>query len=46
MAKGARFENPEALETIAPDLTASFQPQPLIEESQAGEEPIKHDWTR
>jgi hypothetical protein len=43
MAEGARFENLEALETIEPDLTLSFQSQSLPEESEAGEEPVKHD---
>jgi hypothetical protein len=46
MAEGARFENPEALETIDPDLTVSFQSQSLTEDSEAEEEPIKPDRTR
>ena len=46
MAEGARFENPEALETIGPDLTVSFRSQSLTEESEVGEEPIKPDRAR
>jgi len=45
-AKRARFENPDAIETIGPDLTLSFQSQSLTEESEVGEEPIKSDRTR
>jgi len=46
LAEGARFENPEAPETIGPDLTSSLRSQSLTEESEAGEEPIKTDGTR
>ena len=46
MAKGARFENPETLETIGPDLTSSFRSQSLTEEPEVGEEPVKPDRTR
>lgn len=41
MAEGARFENPEASETIGPDLTSSFCSQSLTEESEVREGPIK-----
>ena len=43
MTEGARFENPEACETIGPDLTSSFRSQSLTEESEVGEEPVKPD---
>ena len=43
MAEGARFENPTAPETIDLDLLLSVRSQSLTEESEAGEEPIKHD---
>jgi hypothetical protein len=46
MAEGARFENPEALETIGPDLISSFRSQSLTEELEVGEEPVKADRTR
>ncbi len=46
MANGARFENPEALETIGPDLTSSFCSQSLTEESEVGDEPVNRDRTR
>ena len=46
MVEGARFETPEAPETIGPDLTSSLRSQSLTEESEAGEEPIKTDETR
>lgn len=46
LAEGARFENPEALETIGPDLVSSFRSQSLTEESEADETPIKTDGTR
>jgi hypothetical protein len=46
MAEGARFENPEALETIGPDLISSFRSQALTEESGVGETPVKPDRTR
>jgi hypothetical protein len=46
MAEWARFENPEALETIDLDLLLSFRSQSLAEESEADETPIKIDGTR
>jgi hypothetical protein len=46
LAEGARFENPEASETIGLDLISSFGSQSLTEESEAGEELVKHDRTR
>ena len=48
MAEGARFENPEALETIGPDLVLSDRSQSRTEEAEAGagEEPVKPDRTR
>ena len=46
MAEGARFENPDAPGTIGSDLILSVQSQSLTEESEVGEEPIKHDRTR
>jgi hypothetical protein len=46
MAEEARFENPEALETIGAGLTSSFRSQSLTEESGVRDEPIKHDRTR
>jgi hypothetical protein len=46
LAEGARFENPEASETIVPDLVSSSQSQSLAEESAVGNEPIKTDRTR
>jgi hypothetical protein len=46
VAEGARFENPTAPETIDLDLLLSFRSQSLTEESEIGEEPIKHDRTR
>ena len=45
MAEGTRFENPEAPETIGPDLTSSFQSQSLPEEVAAEEGPFKPDFT-
>ena len=44
--EAARFENPEALETIGRDLDQSFSSQSHTDESEAGEEPIKPDRTR
>jgi len=44
--EGARFENPETLETIGSDLTVSVRSQSLTEEleaSEADEKPIKYD---
>ena len=46
MAEGARFENPEDLETIGPDLISLFRSQSLTDGSEAEEEAIKHDRTR
>jgi hypothetical protein len=46
MAEGLRFENPEASETIGPDLTSSFRSQSLTEELEVGEKPVKPDRTR
>lgn len=49
MAKGARFEDPEALEIIGPDLTSSFRSQSLTERLEASEEDeksIKYDRAR
>jgi len=46
MAEGARFENPEALETIVPDLLSSVDSQTPTEESEADETSIKTDGTR
>jgi hypothetical protein len=46
MAEGARFENPEACETIGPHLVSSYQSQSLPVESEAGEEPVKIDPAR
>jgi hypothetical protein len=45
MAEGARFENPDATETIGLDLISSFRSQPVTEESEDGREPIKTDRT-
>jgi hypothetical protein len=45
-AKRARFENPEVLETLGPDITSSFRSQSLTEELAAGEELVKHGRTR
>jgi hypothetical protein len=41
VAERARFENPDDPETIGPDLVSSVPSQSLIEEIEAGEEPIK-----
>jgi len=46
MAEGARFENPEASETIVPDLVSSSQSQSLAEGSEANETAIKTDGTQ
>jgi hypothetical protein len=46
MAEGTRFENPDAIETIGPDLASSFRSQSLTEESEVGEEPVKPDRTQ
>jgi len=43
MAEGARFENPDAIETIGSDLTLSFRSQPVTEESEEGRESIETD---
>ena len=45
MAEGATFENPEAPETIGPDLPSSFQSQSLTEESEVDNTAIKTDGT-
>jgi hypothetical protein len=45
VAAGARFENPEALETIGLDLILSFQSQSFTEESEVGEDSMKPDRT-
>lgn len=41
MAERARFEIPEAYETISPHLVSSYQSQSLAEESAVDEAPIK-----
>jgi hypothetical protein len=47
LAERARFENPEASETIGPDLISSFSSQSRREEPEVGEEPVRqHDRTR
>ena len=46
LAEGARFENPDALETICSDLTPSSCSQSLTEESERGKEAVKADRTR
>ena len=46
VAEGARFENPEALETIGLNSTLSSQSKSLTEESEVGEEPVKLDRAR
>ena len=46
LVEGARFENPDASETIGPDVVSSFPSQSLTERAEAGEEPIKPDRTR
>ena len=43
MAEGARFENPEALESIGPNLNSSFRSQSVTEESEEGRETIETD---
>jgi hypothetical protein len=46
MTEGARFENPDAPETIGPDLVSSYQSQSLAEESEIGRNRlnmIEHD---
>ena len=43
MAEGARLENPDAIETIGPDLASSFLSQSVTEESEEGREPIETD---
>jgi hypothetical protein len=43
--EGAKFENPEAPETIDLNLVLSFQSQSLPEELEVGEEPVKSDRT-
>ena len=46
MAEGARFENPDASETIGPDLVPSVRSQSLTEEPEVGEESVKPDRAR
>ena len=46
VAEGARFENPDAIDTIGPDLTSSSRSQSLTEESEVVEVPVKPDRTR
>ena len=46
LAEGARFQNPEASETIVPDLVSSSQSQSLAEGSEADETAIKTDGTQ
>jgi hypothetical protein len=46
LAEGARFENPDALETRDPDLTSSFRAQSLPEETEVGEKLVNPDRTR
>lgn len=41
MAEGARFENPDAIETIGHNLVSSLRSRSLTEESEAGEDPLK-----
>jgi len=41
-----QYENPEALETIGPDLTLSFRSQSHTEESEGGKELFKYDGKR
>ena len=41
----ARFESPDASQTIGPDLVSSVRSQSLTAASEAGEEPIKQDRT-
>ncbi len=43
---GARFENPDAPETIGRDLHSSLRIQSRTEELEAEEDPIKPDRTR
>lgn len=45
LAEGTRFGNPDAIETIDPDLTSSFRSQLLIEKSEAGDKPVNDDRT-
>lgn len=46
VAEGARFDNPESLETIDHDLLSLVRSQSPTGESEIGEEPIKYDRTR
>ena len=46
MAEGARFENPDAIETIGRDPLSSVRIQLLTGESEADETPIKPDRAR
>lgn len=46
VAEGARVENPDAPETIGPDLVSSVRIQSLTEVSEVGVDPVKPDRTR
>ena len=46
VTEGARFEIPDAPETIGRDLFSSVRTQPLTDELDAREDPIKPDRTR
>ena len=46
VAEGARFETPDALETIGRDLTLSFRSQSLTAESEERDAPVKTDRRR
>ena len=43
MAEGARFENPDACETMEGDAVGSFSSQSVPEEAEEGSEPIGTD---
>ena len=45
-SKAARFESPDAPETIGPDRSSLLCSQSLTEEAEADETPIKTDGTR
>jgi hypothetical protein len=46
LAEGARFETPDALETIGHDPTLSFRSQSLTAESEERDAPVKTIRTR
>lgn len=46
MGEGARFENPDAIETIGRDLLYSVRTQSLTEDLEAEETSTKPDGTR